>query len=244
MWRAQREGVTEGSLLTTCGCQLNEIPQEVPVNTIPMRLPERQAQVHRRLLIWLPLALLILGPVTALAETYESESIAGTQASEQASTDGGGTRVIWRRIVGIVVPDSIVGGEVVGAPAPWITTAGRAEVNLDTGKLTFTVHGLVVAFDFGCCNIGTPTIVTKVKGTLVCNDTVPGFPELVDTEAVPLRTTGYATFSGHVDLPASCIDEPEDMLFVIRIADVSEFEELIDMWNAFGAVRVIRHPDR
>ena len=41
------------------------------MNTIAMRLPERQAQVHRRLLIWLPLALLILGSVTALAETYE-----------------------------------------------------------------------------------------------------------------------------------------------------------------------------
>ena len=225
------------------------------MNTIPMRLPERQAQVHRRLLIWLPLALLILGPVTALAETYESESIRGAQASEQASTDEGGTRVIWRRIVGIVVPDNIVGVEppsggcdktcAVGAPAPWITTAGRAEVNLDTGKLTFTVHGLVVAFDYGCCNIGTPTtIVTKVKGTLVCNETEPGFAELVDTDAVRLRTTGDATFSGHVDLPASCIDEPEDMVFVIRIADVSAFEELIGMWNAFGAVRVIRHPDR
>jgi hypothetical protein len=57
----------------------------------------------------------------------------------------------------------------VGAPAPWITTGGQAEVNLDTGMLTFTVHGLVVAFDFGCCNIGTPTIVTKVKGTGMWN---------------------------------------------------------------------------
>jgi hypothetical protein len=223
---------------------LDEIPKEVPVNMIPMRFPARQAQVHRSLLIWLPLALLTLGPVAALAQTYESASIANTQASEQASTDGGGTRVIWRRIVGIVVPDSDVGNAVVGAPAPWITTAGRAEVNLDTGKLTFTVHGLVVALDFGCCNIGTPTIVTKVKGTLVCNETEPGFAELVDTDAVRLSTTGYATFSGHVDLPASCIDEPEDMVFVIRIADVSEFEELIGMWNAFGAVRVIRRPDR
>jgi hypothetical protein len=223
---------------------LNEIPKEVPVNTIPMRLPERQAHFHRGLLILLPLVLLTLGPVAALAETYKSESIAGTQASAQASADRGGTRVIWQRIVGIVVPDSIVGGAVVGAPAHWITTAGWAEVDLGNGKFTFTVNGLVVAEDFGCCNIGTPTIVTKVKGTLICNETEPGFAELVDTNAVPLRTTGYATFSGHVDLPASCIDEPEDIVFVIRIADVSAFEELIDMWNAFGAVRVILRPDR
>ncbi len=198
---------------------------------------------------------LAIGLTCVAGQLAAEESIADTQTSEQASTDGGGTRVIWRRIVGIVVPDNIVGVEppsggcdqtcAVGAPAPWITTAGRAEVNLDTGKLTFTVHGLVVAFDYGCCNIGTPTtIVTKVKGTLVCNETEPGFAELVDTDAVRLRTTGDATFSGHVDLPASCIDEPEDMVFLIRIADVSAFEELIGMWNAFGAVRVIRRPDR
>ena len=198
---------------------------------------------------------LAIGLTCVAGQLAAEESIADTQTSAQASADGGGTRVIWQRIVGIVVPDNIVGVEppsggcdktcAVGAPAPWITTAGRAEVNLDTGKLTFTVHGLVVAFDYGCCNIGTPTtIVTKVKGTLVCNETEPGFAELVDTDAVRLRTTGDATFSGHVDLPASCIDEPEDMVFLIRIADVSAFEELIGMWNAFGAVRVIRHPDR
>ena len=61
------------------------------MNTIPMRLPERQAHFHRGLLILLPLALLTLGPVDALAETYKSASIAGTQASAQASVDGGDT---------------------------------------------------------------------------------------------------------------------------------------------------------
>jgi hypothetical protein len=234
------------------------MPKEVPVNTITMRLPERQAHFHRGLLILLPLVLLTLDPVAALAETYESESIAGTQASAQAGADGGGTRVIWRRIVGIVVPDSIVGRRApppdggcdigvtcaVGAPAPWTATGGRAEVDLGNGKLTFTVNGLVVADDFSGGNIGTPLVVTKVKGTLVCNDTEPGFAELVDTEAVRLRTTGFATFSGRVDLPASCTDEPEDIVFVIRFAELSDFEELIGMWNAFGAVRVILRPDR
>ena len=84
----------------------------------------------------------------------------------------------------------------------------------------------------------------KVKGTLVCNDTEPGFGELVDTEAVRLSEAGDATFTGRVDLPASCTEEPEDMVFLIRIADVSEFEELIGLWNAFGAGRVIDHPGR
>lgn len=196
--------------------------------------------------------------LTCVAGVAAAESIEAKQASAQASADGGGTRVLWRRIVGIVVPDSIVGRRapppdggcdigvtcVVGAPAPWTASGGQAEVNLDNGKVTFTVHGLVLADDFNAVNIGTPNVVTKVKGTLVCNDTEPGFGELVDTEAVPLRTTGDARFSGRVDLPASCTDEPEDIVFVIRIADVSGFEEIIDTWNAFGAGRVIRHPDR
>jgi hypothetical protein len=235
---------------------LNEIPKEVPVNTIPMKLPERLAHFCRGLLILIPLILLALGPVAALAETDESGSIAGTQAQLQAGADGGGTRVIWRRIVGIVVPDNIVGSPpesgdcdkncAVGAPIPWTATGGRAEVDLGNGKLTFTVNGLVLAEAFGCCTLGTPTIVTKVKGTLVCNDTDPGLAEFVDTEAVRLRNSGFATFSGRVDLPASCSDEPEDIAFVIRIADlsVSDFQELIGMWNAFGADRVIRRPDR
>ena len=93
-------------------------------------------------------------------------------------------------------------------------------------------------------HIGTPRFITKVKGTLVCNDKEPGSAELVDTEAVRIRTSGFATFSGHVDLPASCIDEPEDIVFVVRIADIPEFEELIGMWNAFGADHVILRPAR
>lgn len=201
---------------------------------------------------------LAIGLTCVAGQLAAEESIAGTQASAQASADGGGTRVKWWRIVGIAVPDSIVGRRApppdggceigvtcaVGAPAPWTATGGRAEVDLGNGYLTFTVRGLVLADDFNEANIGTPSVVTKVKGTLVCNDTEPGFAELVDTEAVPLRTTGYATFSGHVDLPASCTDEPEDIVFVIRFAELSAFEELIGVWNAFGAVRVILRPDR
>ena len=103
------------------------------------------------------------------------------------------------------------------------------------------MHGLVVADDFNVVNLGTPTVVRKVKGTLLCNDTEPGFGELVDTEAVRLSDAGDATFTGRVDLPASCTEEPEDMVFLIRVAAVSEFEELIGMWNAFGAGRVIFH---
>jgi hypothetical protein len=201
---------------------------------------------------------LAIGLTCVAGQLSAAENIAGSQGSAQASAEGEATRVMWQRIVGIVVPDSIVGRRApppsggcdigvtcaVGAPAPWTATGGEAEVNLGTGDITFTVRGLVIADDFNFVNLGTPAFITKVKGTLVCNDTEPGFAELVDTGAVPLRKSGYATFSGRVDLPASCTDEPADIVFVIRIADASEFHEVIDMWNAFGAGRVIRRPNR
>ena len=157
-------------------------------------------------------------------------------------------KVIWKRIVGIAAPGSLVGrppggGDcnigvdcVEGTPAQWTTTEGRAEVDLDHGRVEFSVKGLVLADDPSFTNIGTPGLVTLVKGTLVCNDTQPGVPELVDTDAVVLSSRGNASFRGHVDLPASCLAEPQDTVFLIRIADPENF--LFDLYNAFGAVRM------
>ncbi len=161
-------------------------------------------------------------------------------------------RLSWARIVGIADPGSIVGrrlsGEdcnvgvdcVEGTPAPWSAADGRAEVDLENQRIAFAVRGLVVASDPTFSNLGTTTVVTMVKGTLVCNDTEPGLPELVDTDAVPLSARGNADFRGHVDLPASCSAEPNDIVFLIRIADVSDPDRafLIDLYNAFGAGRV------
>jgi hypothetical protein len=162
-------------------------------------------------------------------------------ATAQADGSGGGTRVRWERIVGIVVPEGVVGGEVVGTPAPWTVTAGGAEVNLQDGQLQFVVRGLVLADDPSFTNLGTRGLVTGVKGTLVCNDTAPGLPELVDSETVTLSLQGNAVFRGDVFLPPSCVDEPEDMVFLIRIAE-GEPSFLIDRWNAFGAVRIVMDP--
>jgi hypothetical protein len=157
----------------------------------------------------------------------------------------------WSRIVGIADAGSIVGRRksgddcnigvdcVQGTPAPWSAAAGRAFVDLDRGRVYFSVRGLVVASDPSFANLGTTTVVTMIRGTLVCNDTEPGIPDLVDTEAVPLSAEGDADFYGRVDLPASCAAEPNDIVFLIRIADVSDPDRgfPIDMWNAFGAVR-------
>jgi hypothetical protein len=165
--------------------------------------------------------------------------------------DQHGQKVTWSRIVGIADAGSIVGrresGEdcnigvdcVQGTPAPWSAADGRAELDLDHSRVAFSVRGLVVASDPSFANLGTTTVVTMVKGTLVCNDTEPGVPDLVDTDAVALDSRGNADFKGHVDLPASCAAEPNDIVFLIRIADVSDPDRgfLIDLYNAFGASR-------
>jgi hypothetical protein len=151
-----------------------------------------------------------------------------------AQTDN---KVMWQRIVGIIEPGGTVGEIVDGTPAPWTVSNGSAEVNLANGIVKFQVRGLVIAADPSFANIGTTTVITMVRGTLVCNETDD--PELVDTEAVPLSAQGDADFDGSVVLPESCADEPEDTVFLIRIASVSEgFEFLIGLWNAFGAVRI------
>jgi hypothetical protein len=167
----------------------------------------------------------------------------------------GADKVQWRRIVGLIEPGALVGRPasggtcevgvdcVEGARAPWTVSNGSAEVDLDRGEVKFAVNGLVVASDPSFANLGTTTVVTRVKGTLVCNDTEPGLPELVDTDSVRLSPQGSASFQGRVDLPSSCVDEPEDIVFLIRIARASGSVPLVDLWNAFGAVRVIIRSD-
>ena len=54
-----------------------------------------------------------------------------------------------------------------GTPAPWTATEGLAEVDLDRGRVEFSVRGLVVAGDPTFADLGTTTVVTMVKGTLV-----------------------------------------------------------------------------
>ena len=188
-----------------------------------------------------PLRLMLLSALS----TFLSISMAASARAQD------GRHVVWGRIQGIQESGSLVGrresGEeceigvdcVVGTPAPWIATDGRADVDLFTGAVDFVVKGLVIASDPAFSSIGTTSVVTMVKGTLVCNDTEPGVPELVDTDAVVLSSQGNARFHGRVDLPSSCADEPGDIVFLIRVAEVNDPNRafLIDMWNAFGAVR-------
>ncbi len=143
--------------------------------------------------------------------------------------------------VGPVQPSSGP-GSALGA-APWVTTEGRAKVDLGNGDVEFEVEGLVLAVGssgaFTGLPIGTTAGVTPVKGTLVCdlNGSAVGSggnSTLVDTPAVPLSLQGDAEFSGNVVLPPACVNKP-DIAFLIRIGPSSGF---VGRYIAFGAVRI------
>jgi hypothetical protein len=145
--------------------------------------------------------------------------------------------VRWERILGVIVPGTTFGGPNVVGGVPsvglsWAVTRGRANVNLDTGRMMFDVKGLVLRAAPPIAAgpvIGVPSpLVTMVKGTVVCNST--GAVVLVDTAVVPLSAQGKAKFQGTVALPPVC----ENVAFLIRVADSNI---LFDQWIAHGAVR-------
>lgn len=143
-----------------------------------------------------------------------------------------GSQTKWDDVVGIAQAGNQVGsgtGRVTGAGQPWTTQNGKAQVDLRTGHLKFSVKGLVLA---GGNSIGTPGTVDAVKGTLVCdtNGSASGdtSSELVDTDLVALSSEGDADFSGNVALLPVCQTEA-DIAFVIRTASGA--------WIANGSVR-------
>jgi hypothetical protein len=129
--------------------------------------------------------------------------------------------VRWEGFVGIIVPGNVVGsgtGAVTGAGQVWVTTGGRASVELSTGDIRFEVTGLVL----GAGNsVGTPGSNNQVRGTLLCDingSAGSGNSVRVDTPLVPLTAQGDAEFQGNVGpLPAVCLTET-DRAFFIRSA--------------------------
>jgi hypothetical protein len=153
--------------------------------------------------------------------------------------------VRWERIIGLQQAFDLVGvgnGQVVGG-APWETTRGQAQLTLATGRLRFTVRGLILAVGSAADGaiiglpIGTTAGVTQIKGTLVCDvdgSASGGNSVLVDTPPVSLSAQGDAQFNGNVGpLPAVCSSEP-DVAFLLRIVLPAAFA---DRWIAAGAVR-------
>lgn len=128
----------------------------------------------------------------------------------------------WKTIIGIIQAGNVVAG-VTGGGQPWSTLGGEASVNVDTGKMRFSVRGLVLA---GGNTVGTPGAINQIKGTLVCNAS-GATPTFHDSPVVPLNAQGDGTFSGSIGiLPASCFSS--DTAFLIRVP--------ANRWIANGAV--------
>ena len=146
------------------------------------------------------------------------------------AADADSPTVKWEDVVGIVQASNRVGtgtGQITGGGQPWTTQSGKAQVDLGTGRIKFTVRGLVLA---GGNGIGTRAAIDMVKGTLVCDTdgSAGGNSVLVDTPLVPLSLEGDADFSGDVILPFVCVNQP-DIAFVVRTASGA--------WIANGSVR-------
>ena len=162
------------------------------------------------------------------------------------------TTLKWSNIVGTAVfGDQVgVGSGAVDGAAPWNTPKGSASVNLTSGKVKFSVTGLILAVGSASATeappsglsglvIGTSGGVTEVEGTLVCNvdglTTGGGGNSVdVDTGSVALSFQGNASLTGTFSsIPAVCTSAPGDTAFLIRIVDPVGFAGL---YIAFGAV--------
>ncbi len=157
------------------------------------------------------------------------------------------TTLKWGNIVGTAVfGDQVgVGSGAVDGAAPWNATKGSASVDLASGKVKFSVTGLILAVGSASADslfglgIGTSGGVTEVEGTLVCNVdglTAGGSGNSVDvdTGSVAFSFQGNASFNGSFSsIPAVCTSAPADTAFLIRVVDPVGFAGL---YIAFGAV--------
>jgi hypothetical protein len=155
--------------------------------------------------------------------------ISATLLASLVSAGADSPTVKWEDVVGILQAANKVGtgtGQITGGGQPWTAQSGKAQVDLGTGRLKFSVRGLVLA---GGNGIGTRATIDMVKGTLVCDtDGSAGNSVLVDTPLVPLSPEGDADFSGDVMLASVCVTQP-DIAFVIRTSTGA--------WIANGSVR-------
>jgi hypothetical protein len=153
------------------------------------------------------------------------------------------TIIQWSRIEGVIGADlTEINVGPFAASIRWRTTStGTARINLSTGYLSFRLKGASAAKNYlygTALGAPSPAAGMVMIGTVVCNATEKaGRPvEWADT---PVLTSpgGSLSFEGYMNLPASCTDYPEDVVFLIRHTEDAPH---YGAFNFYGADRTIR----
>ena len=158
---------------------------------------------------------------------------------------GVGPNVVrWDAIIGVAAPGSKVGnfdpfGTSIPLVFPISVQDGMAWVQLESGRVEFSVKGLALANSTPLAVAGTKGVISEVTGTLVCNGIAGVASEFSDTPAVALSPKGNAGFVGAIDVPTSCLFTPDKLAFIIRVASVSNQAAAaqVGRWVAVGVVR-------
>ena len=108
--------------------------------------------------------------------------------------------------------------------ARWYIEDGYAHVNLYNGHVQFEVKKLPMAGSTDT-EFGREDEAARVKGTLICLASAGHDATLIDTPSVPVVGKGEASYSGYLSLPVECLAAPNDIVFLIRIAE-AEFDTL------------------
>jgi hypothetical protein len=151
-----------------------------------------------------------------------------------------GTIVRWDRVEGVIGADYM---SVQVGPFPasgrWRTAGdGEVRLNLVNGLLSVRVTGIAVANHYGNSPLGSPSPanVGNLIVTVVCNSTERYGPMTWADATVPAGV-GSLNWKGFLNLPTACVDNPEELVFLVRHLDGPPF---FGAFLLYGAERSIR----
>jgi len=151
-----------------------------------------------------------------------------------------GTIVRWDRVEGVIGADYMpVQVGPFAASTRWRTTgSGQVILNLRTGFLSVRVTGISVANHYDNAPLGspTPTNVGNMIVTVVC-DSTERYGPITWTDATVFASAGSLKWQGFLNLPTACVDNPEELVFLVRHVEGPPF---FGSFMLYGAERSIR----
>jgi hypothetical protein len=151
-----------------------------------------------------------------------------------------GTIVRWDRVEGVIGADYMpVQVGPFAASGRWRTTgSGQVILNLRTGFLSVRVAGISVANHYDNAPLGggpSPTNKANVIVTVVCNSTERYGP--ITWADATVAGGGSFSWQGFLNLPTACVDNPEELVFLVRHVEGPPF---FGAFMLYGAERSIR----